>query len=274
MYSSHGLPPELVARIVQTLDVCIRADLQHVRFGYFVWLLIASGVVVVGVAMEGPEVWHETANIFNHRPTETEHKPPNWVKLLATLGWMLIVLGVAGEGIAEAYVSWADSTLQTFNDILLGEAQKEAAFAIERAANANERAGELEQRLADRHITLKQRKKILAILAAHRGTRVSVTYITPSSSDAQEYSIELGEVFRAAKWTVVPYQWLTSMDTPVYGFAVEIREKGALSKRKLLERTIRGALSVLDNRIVVLPTGGHDPGSRMNLDLVVLVGSK
>ena len=156
---------------------------------------------------------------------------------------------------------------------MLGEAQKEAAFALERAANANKRTAEIEQRLADRHITLDQRKKMLAILASHRGARVAVPFITPSSSDAQEYSIEIGGVFRDAGWALVPSPWLTTMDNPVHGFAVVIRERGSSSKRKSLERVTREALSVLDNRISVTH-GGQDPGTGMNLDLEILVGNK
>jgi hypothetical protein len=93
MYMPHGLPPELVSRIVQALDVSIRADLQNVRFWYFVWLLIATGAVVLGVAMEGPEVWYEFVDVIEHRSIDTEQRPPNWAKLWAAVGWMLIVLG-------------------------------------------------------------------------------------------------------------------------------------------------------------------------------------
>jgi hypothetical protein len=106
---------------------------------------------------------------------------------------------------------------------------------------------------------------MLAILASHRGARVAVPFITPSSSDAQEYSIEIGGVFRDAGWTLV--------DNPVHGFAVVIRERGSSSKRKSLERVTREALSVLDNRISVTH-GGQDPGTGMNLDLEILVGNK
>jgi hypothetical protein len=53
-------------------------------------------------------------------------------------------LGVAGEVIAEGFVSKADATLQTFNDILLGDAIKEAGNAktsADSAARAASSAG-------------------------------------------------------------------------------------------------------------------------------------
>jgi hypothetical protein len=48
----------------------------------------------------------------------TSHEvPPRW-KVLAFVGWIMIAVGVAGEGIFEAMVSRADGQVQTFNDIL------------------------------------------------------------------------------------------------------------------------------------------------------------
>jgi hypothetical protein len=240
-----------------------------VRDWYFDWLLISTALVVVGLFMEGPEVVHAATSIFRNRQDPT----PRWIAFLALLGWILVVLGVAGEGIAEGYVSWAEGTLQTYNDILLSDATKEAAFALERAANANKRAAEIEQRMADRHITLEQRKKMLAILVSHRSARVAVAFITPSLPDAQEYSIEIGGVFRDAGWTVVPSPWLTTMGNPVHGFAVVIREKESSPKRKSLERVTREALAVLDGRFSVT-YGGQDPETGINLDLEILVGNK
>jgi len=60
-------------------------------------------------------------------------------------GVVLIILGVIAEFATEGLVSRADGTLQTFNDILLSDARKEAAFAIERSAGAYERAAKTEQ---------------------------------------------------------------------------------------------------------------------------------
>jgi hypothetical protein len=264
MYVPHASPG-----LIEALDEAIRLDLQNWRDSYFVWLIVSAAVVVIGVALEGPELVYEVKKIRRRCLGQKPLHAPDWVTLVALLGWGLVVLGVAGEGVAEGLVSRADATLQTFNDILLGEAQKEAAFAIERAANANKREAEIEQRLADRHITFEQRKKMLAILTPRRETRASVTYLTGSSSDAQEYAIEIGEVLHASGWTVIPVQQLISYETPVHGFLVEIRDKAPASKRKVLIGTTRKALAILDDRIAVT-TAGNDPG----LDVLILVGNK
>jgi hypothetical protein len=66
-------------------------------------------------------------------------------------------VGVAGEGIAESLVSRADGIVQTFNDILVGEAQKESGTAIGRAAMSFERAEKAEnetQRLKAENLRL------------------------------------------------------------------------------------------------------------------------
>ncbi len=113
----------------------MKADLQCTRDLWFGLLLISTGTVGFGLALEGPELWFEIRDIFRRRrdrrrffvtsPTD----PPDWMKLAAFAGWALIVLGVMAEGYTEAKVSDADRNLQTFNDTLLADARKQAAEA-------------------------------------------------------------------------------------------------------------------------------------------------
>jgi hypothetical protein len=244
-------------------------NLEISRSSLHGWLHFWTFLVVVGVALEVVfVVWEYTEDIHDFRRgiVHPPEKPSALLLVLGLLGAGLVAIGVAGELYIDVQAGKVETEIRKANELRVSLLSKEAA-------DANERAAEIEQRLADRHITLEQRKKMLAILAPYRDARVSVTFVTPSSSDAQAYSIEIGEVFRDAKWTVVPSPWLTSMDNPVHGFAVVIREKGSASKRKSLERATREALSILDNRISVTQ-GGRDPGPEMNLDLEVLVGSK
>jgi hypothetical protein len=51
--------------------------------------------------------------------------------------------------VTESLVSHADASLQTFNDLVLTQAQKESAFALERAASASQRAVIAETNLAE-----------------------------------------------------------------------------------------------------------------------------
>ena len=219
---------------VKALDDLIRADLQNRRDSYFGWLVFSSVVVVLGVIFEVPEVAYESVDIFprilsrmfhrnfrNEEP-ERERHTPDWVKLLALVGLILVVLGVAGEGFAEAYVSRADSTLQTFNDILLGNTIREAGLALERAAEANQQSerlrGETEQARNDVEKERLARLKIEEAVAWRRlsktqkdevGTRLKLfagqlavfTY-NINDIEASTFGLDIASALQSGHWTV------------------------------------------------------------------------
>jgi hypothetical protein len=83
------------------LDDLKRADLEAYSESWFTWLLIATGIVVVGLLFEFPEIWHETVQAIKglFQPSTPELQPstpeihmPPWVKLLGTVGWVLETL--------------------------------------------------------------------------------------------------------------------------------------------------------------------------------------
>jgi hypothetical protein len=207
-------------------------------------LLLFGIVLVAGLVGEYIESWKKKIKLFE----------------------ILVIIGVAGELLADGGIFHFSKQLQTISEL-------EVAKLNENASKANERAAILEQRLADRHVTLKQSEQMSAILKTHSGARVAVTFISPAASDAQEYAMEIAEAFAEAKWTVVPFPWMTSWESPISGFAVQIRERGSGSERKALERTTKDALSVLDERIWV-KHGGSDPNADLKLDVTIFVGSK
>jgi hypothetical protein len=121
--------------ILRDLDELVRTDLQGLRDSYFHWLLIATWAVLIGVLVEGPEVVRDLRDGFlmwRKRPPAHSHHP-FWILILSSVGWFLISVGVVGEGIFESLVSKGDVLVQTFNDILLGAAERQAADAILRA---------------------------------------------------------------------------------------------------------------------------------------------
>jgi len=154
------LPPVAISDLLRGVDDQIRSQFEAFRADCFTWLLVATGIVILGLALEGPELWYEIVSIFRHwrfrhrfRFSLSESHAPNWVTLLAFIGWILIVVGVAGEYVADSFVSAADGYVQSFNDTLLNEARKGTAVARERANAAYERASENERETAS---TLKQ----------------------------------------------------------------------------------------------------------------------
>ncbi|MGA2424337.1 MAG: hypothetical protein ABSG07_10055 [Terriglobales bacterium] len=50
-------------------------------------------------------------------------------KVLAAAGWVIIVLGVTGEGVFEGFVSKYDTALSKMTDTIVAEAEKESAHA-------------------------------------------------------------------------------------------------------------------------------------------------
>jgi hypothetical protein len=141
--------PNPLPTIVEVLDAAIRADLESLRYEYFIGLLICTGAVFAGLVCEVGEIWHDAIGFFKRHQFAQEYEatpaqdrkerqPSHSVKMWTAVGWLLIVIGVGGEGVFDGLVSWADSTLQTFNNILLEAAQKEAGSAAKSAKTARE----------------------------------------------------------------------------------------------------------------------------------------
>jgi len=128
---------------VKYIDDLMRSDLLYWRDLWFGWLLLSTKLVVVGLILEGPELIHEFFSIRGRVRVEAfgaslqESHTPDWVKIVALLGWLLIVAGVAGEWITDAVISDADNNIQAFNNALLAEAAKEAGDAKSSAQGAS-----------------------------------------------------------------------------------------------------------------------------------------
>jgi hypothetical protein len=139
--SASSLSMAVSSDVVRSMDESIRNDLQNLGWlGHkFLWWLIASAVVVaVGVALEGPEIFHEIAPVVRScllRPPRSRRTKP-WIKVVGLMGWLLVVIGVIGEGVFEGFENRAEGLLQTFNDILLSDAQKQAGDAKTSALGA------------------------------------------------------------------------------------------------------------------------------------------
>jgi hypothetical protein len=155
--SSPSIAPPPVAKpdTLKGIDDLIRAGFEAYRATCFNWLLVATGLVVVGLVFEGPELWHEITSIASrwhfrrkfHFSLPEEHAH-DWAKLLAFVGWLLIVAGVAGEYVADSFVSKADGYVQTFDETALTDAQRQTSLAGERAGAAYERAATTEREAA------------------------------------------------------------------------------------------------------------------------------
>lgn len=120
---------------------------------------------MLGVFLEEAELWlpsgkprlDMTKGIL--RPSRW-HK---WKKEIARIGWILIILGVAGEGLFEAAVSSADGMLQDFNDTLLASATEQAGDAATSAKVAHGEADTVKQQADAIEKRLQAASKQLAV---------------------------------------------------------------------------------------------------------------
>jgi hypothetical protein len=140
-------PTASFTEIAKKINDLVRSDFESFRDGWFHWLLFWTAIVAVGLLFELPEIIHDSVEAIRnlrHSPKSTPEIRP-WMKLLVSVGWLLIIVGVMGEFVADSFVSNADGIITTFNENLLADAQRQTGIASERAAGAFERASETER---------------------------------------------------------------------------------------------------------------------------------
>lgn len=222
------------------------------------WLVVFTGLVVLGLLMEyGAEFakWRTQEHIRNPRLFL-------WVPIWAFIGGILIVGGVAGELYVEFFASRAENNLRELSDSVNAVLKKQAGDAEEHAAR-------LEQQMADRHITLEQRKKMLEILKVRPGANITIWYVTDSGADTLAYTLEIQDVFQDAGWHVFHQPNLISYETPLHGFLVEVRD---LPSNRQLANLAAKALAVTGYQ--VSPPKSIPPEPNQDTAIIVLVGSK
>jgi hypothetical protein len=188
-------PPQvLTPDVLKGIDDLIRADFEAFRNACFNWLLISTGVVVLGLLFELPEIWLESINAVNSLRHSPEFHIPAWVKLVVSFGWLLIVVGVAGEFVADSFVSKADGFVQKFDEILLADAQKKTGTASERAAKAFERATQTE-----REASQENERAAQALAAAElarkdaEGLELQISQAKERAAAAEQHAAEANE---------------------------------------------------------------------------------
>lgn len=95
-------------------------------------LLVASTVVVgIGLLFEFPEVKHEWQKWWRNRPSKTKWLVPkpdrNRIPLWSMIGFVLVMGGVAAEGIFEGCMGIADTKLRNFDKQSITDTELKAA---------------------------------------------------------------------------------------------------------------------------------------------------
>jgi hypothetical protein len=217
MYLSH-VSPELV-QAAQALDLAKMADLKNLRDRYFDCLLVCTGLVGIGLLMEAPELWYDVREAIGRKSRELKYWltpsidreeypiPPPRVKVLAAVGWVLIVLGVMGEGVSEGFVHKYDTALSSLNDAIIAETQKEAGFALERASANELEAERLRRQLAPRTLDDASRraigKELSKFAPRFSGRKIEVmSYV--ADAEGIVFSLEVADIITKASIEVDP----------------------------------------------------------------------
>jgi len=181
-------------------------------------------IVGVGVFLEFAEHLPIRMTRFNaHGWLVVRHNLGRWKKRAEWISTTVVLIGLTGEGLFEGLTSRADNILQTFNEVLIGNAQLQAsdadnlarqyesqiAQAQRDAANAKAQAAasdlarlQLEASIAWRRLTKEQISEIGLKLSAFPRQLTALVY---NNGDLEAYSfacdidVALHEV---AKWNV------------------------------------------------------------------------
>lgn len=183
-------------------DTAKRLQLEGSRTHDFHLLLAMTVLVAIGVIMEGPEIFHEARNAWAQcRRRRARHRSvAPWITLIGALGWLFIVVGVAGEGIWEGKVSDDDAAITTFDETKLAIAERDAGNARDSANAANRALAEAQGKL---NAVSTKADQITQQLAT---TEQGVVAMTPRSQLLQEKRtvfIESVEQFKGQKYSIV-----------------------------------------------------------------------
>jgi hypothetical protein len=234
--ASSSIPLDFSSKSVEELDR-LRDALLPVRIGYSHCLLITTIIVTIGVIFEIFEIGIDTRNNLRRLKGSEEipeRKLHSALKLLGTIGWLLIVFGLVGEYFAEADINSADSNIEAVNDSILEKTQsaannaqvsagkaETAASSAQGSANkakadaesADEEAEEerlkrekLEAELSWRELTPEQSDAMMHVLESSPGSGVIIGITSPDEPEKRQYAMSMLSPFSGAKWNVVRLQ--------------------------------------------------------------------
>jgi hypothetical protein len=117
----------------------------------FLWLLVATGLVAIGLLFEVGEICQELKKWWKARGRKR-----SWVPVISAVGFLLVTIGVVGEGIFEGKLGIADTSIRekdekTAQDAgdAAARAQQSAEAAVKDAVLANKEAGKAQQKTGD-----------------------------------------------------------------------------------------------------------------------------
>jgi hypothetical protein len=254
------LPPTTLPDILRGVDDLIRSGFEEFRELWFTRLLVSTALVVAGLLFEAPEIWHESVEAIRAlcHSCKPKRDIPAWMKLVGTLGWVLIVVGVTGEFVADSFVSKADGFVQKFDEILLADAQRKTGLASERAAMAferaaktereasqeNERAARTEQQAAEENA--RAAKALESAEIARKGAegfQLQIAQANERAAEAQMETARLEQQMADRTLTVLQQNELVSRLAPFAGTVVDVLVWGDSAEIQGISGLVLGSMT-------------------------------
>jgi hypothetical protein len=173
-------------------------------------------MVAIGLVLELPELRYELKLIvresipyFRYRIFTPSERRIQLAKVIAFIGWILIVAGVAGERVAEVKVKDFDLRVQGCSDAKVREATLEAGDANQKAGEANERASEnkkeatlIEESLTGRKLSPEDTKALSQGVSRLQGQHTVWIRYRVGDAEAEVFAWDIAKALHDAKWNV------------------------------------------------------------------------
>ncbi|MGO9337490.1 MAG: hypothetical protein ACLPY1_08285 [Terracidiphilus sp.] len=120
----------------------------------FLLLLVSTGIVAIGIAFEWPEVKRDFTEWWRARPSRNSWligpKPErSKIPLWSLIGFILVIVGVALEGVFEGWLGTTDTRIRNFDKGIIASTEKEASQANDRASENEKEAAQLRKDAAE-----------------------------------------------------------------------------------------------------------------------------
>jgi hypothetical protein len=190
----------------------IRLSLEAESRKWFFGLLIAGAVVALGCILEIPETRFSLIQWWRAkrgRPLKEEN-PTSWRIPAASVGLLLVIVGVVGEVAFEGLASNADTRLRTHESDVLSNAETQAGSANERASEAEKVTAQLRKEAEDEHMARVELEDKVAFRKLSEANKTSLresmahfkgmyaAFPCPGEMESCSLASELAKTLRAA----------------------------------------------------------------------------
>ena len=101
----------------------VRDGLAFASEKSFHWVMVWGGIVALGCLLEVGETWISLRSWFKKRRKQpiVEDDPGSWHKLVSAIGLVLVIVGIVGETVCEAFVSQDETAIRAYDESVLAQ---------------------------------------------------------------------------------------------------------------------------------------------------------